>query len=154
MTTQHRPFFVSQSFTNAIPFLSFILSCLNTCLQLWETSLPRKKKLKPALLVQYSPPHPGKGQIPTPGKASQNPHIPHGYWKCSNTWGLLELLIWSANEGKMAGKCCTITSHHAPRAREGAKRPGGEPTCFGKWQWHRNKYKFLRIKKIHKEKQR
>ena len=47
----------------------------------------------------------------------------------------------------MAEKCCTITSYHALRTPEGAKRPGGEPTCFGKWQWHRNKYKFLRIKK-------
>ena len=45
--------------------------CPNTLLQLWETSLPRKKNLKPALLVQYSPPHPGKGEIPTPGKALQ-----------------------------------------------------------------------------------
>ena len=46
----------------------------------------------------------------------------------------------------MAEKCCTIT-YHALRTPEGAIRPGGEPTCFGKWQWHRNKYKFLRIKK-------
>jgi len=51
------------------------------------------QKKKFALLVQYSPPHPGRGKIPTPGKTLQNPHIPCRYRKCSNTWGLLELLI-------------------------------------------------------------
>lgn len=50
----------------------------------------------------------------------------------------------------MAEKCCTITSHDAPRTPEGAKRPGGEPTCFdytkgnqGKTFYHIREYPFL-----------
>ena len=97
MTTQHRPYFVSQSFTNAIPF-PLIYSILSKLVfTAVRDIVAQKKKIETCTFSSYSSPHPSKGQIPTPGKALQNPHIPHGYWKCSNTWGLLELLISSGH---------------------------------------------------------
>ena len=71
-TTTFEDFFlVNQSLTNAI--ISFIPSCLNT----WFIAVsdisahPPKKNLNLTPPVQLSIPHPGKGQIPTPGKALQ-----------------------------------------------------------------------------------
>ena len=64
----------------------------------------RKKKWNQTLPVQFSPPHPGKSQIPTPGKALQikfpTPRA-QNIVKCpgfARGGGDVEVSIWSAHD--------------------------------------------------------
>ena len=97
--------FESQSLTNAISLpLVYSTSSKHVFIAVSNFS-DRKKTWNLTLPVQFSPPHPGKSQIPTPGKALQikfpSPRT-QNIVKCpgfagGGGGGNVELSIWSAH---------------------------------------------------------